>query len=56
MQEKENVHVEGESSIQGEVQPKKMYVKPLYQKHETLRVAAVATRSYKGEPLDLGFS
>lgn len=29
-------------------QPKKTYVKPVFQKHETLRVAANATKSNKG--------
>ncbi len=40
-------------------QPKKTYVKPVFQKHETLRVAANATgRSYRGrypsEVMNLG--
>ena len=30
-----------------EAQSKKVYVKPVFQKHETLRVAANATKSYK---------
>ncbi len=31
-----------------EAQSKKVYVKPVFQKHETLRVAANATKSNKG--------